>query len=61
MLELFTTLRRYVTVENIDLNNINCEVLLFGDDTYSFNVNRNILKAVHTFIEKTGILYSFKS
>ena len=43
-------MRQTIIIENIDVNNVKLESLLRGNEPYSFNVNRNIFSAVHTFI-----------
>ena len=42
--------------ENIDLEDIDIDILLYGDNDYCFPQNWMVFKAVHKFISKTGRL-----
>ena len=50
------TMLQCLVNENIDVEDIDCDLLLYGDSEYSFPQNWMVLKAVHQFISQSGRL-----
>ena len=50
------TMIRTIENENVNLDDININLLLHGDERYSMEKNKCVFKAVHTFISETGRL-----